>query len=57
MSAAVALYMWQLNHIKYLDVFLIIFRMMMKAMNYRVQSLTCLLPAIHCIAFFQGLNC
>lgn len=52
MSAAVALYMWQLNRIKYLDVFLIIFRIMMKAMNYKVQSLTCLLPAIHFIAFF-----
>lgn len=46
----VALYVEQLNSVKYLDVFLIIFRIMMKAMNYRVQSLTRLLPAIHFIA-------
>lgn len=38
MSAAVALYMWQLNRIKYLEVLLIIFRMMMKAMNSRYKA-------------------
>lgn len=44
---AVALYVQQLNSFKYLDVFLIIFRTRVEAMNYRVPHRMCLLPVIH----------
>lgn len=35
---AITLYMQQLNHIKYLDAFLITFRIMTEAMNYGVET-------------------
>lgn len=46
-----ALYMQQLNSIKYLDDFLIIFRTRVEAMNYEVPHRMCLLPVIHFTAF------